>query len=73
MKQAQGYLEDPEWYKSAGIFFDMCIEVWPDMSGATSVGCPVRNSKEGNKVDFEELYSDGRDDTKTSLFRSRVD
>ncbi|GFZ21571.1 hypothetical protein Acr_29g0007330 [Actinidia rufa] len=38
-KQAQGYLEDPEWYKSAGRCFGICTEVWPDTSGATSAGC----------------------------------
>ncbi|GFS40774.1 hypothetical protein Acr_00g0070470 [Actinidia rufa] len=39
-KQAQGYLEDPEWYKSTGRCFGICTEVWPDTSGATSAGCP---------------------------------
>ncbi|GFS37354.1 hypothetical protein Acr_00g0051480 [Actinidia rufa] len=34
-KQAQGYLEDPEWYKSAGRCFGICTEVWPDTSDAT--------------------------------------
>ncbi|GFY95439.1 hypothetical protein Acr_10g0008240 [Actinidia rufa] len=58
MTLIEWYLEDPEWYKSTGRYFEICAEVCPDMSGATSAGCPVRSSKEGDK---EELYSDGEE------------
>ncbi|GFZ09235.1 hypothetical protein Acr_20g0010430 [Actinidia rufa] len=64
-KQAQGYLEDPEQYKSAWRYFEICAKVWPDTSGATSIGCPERSSKEGDQVDFEELYSNERGDAET--------
>ncbi|GFZ16423.1 hypothetical protein Acr_25g0008320 [Actinidia rufa] len=40
-KQAQGYLEDPEWYKSAWRCFGICTEVWPNKSDATSAGLAV--------------------------------
>ncbi|GFS36321.1 hypothetical protein Acr_00g0045360 [Actinidia rufa] len=30
-------------------------EVWPNMSGAISVGCPVRSLEEEDKADFEEF------------------
>ena len=36
----------------------MCVEVWPNTSVATSVGCPIKNSEEGDKADFEKLYRD---------------
>ncbi|GFY97924.1 hypothetical protein Acr_12g0004650 [Actinidia rufa] len=45
-------------------------EVCLDMSGTTSVGCPEGSSKEGDQVTFEELYSKGRGEAETSLFRS---
>ncbi|GFY96248.1 hypothetical protein Acr_11g0005540 [Actinidia rufa] len=72
-KQAQGYLKDPEWYKSAGRCFGICTEVWPDTSGATSAGCPWRSSEEGDQVVFEKLYNEGRGDAEASLFCSRFD
>ncbi|GFZ16976.1 hypothetical protein Acr_26g0002460 [Actinidia rufa] len=47
--------------------------VWPDTSGATNAGCPEKNSEEGDQVNFEKLYSEGRAAAEMSLFRSRFD
>ncbi|GFZ14593.1 hypothetical protein Acr_24g0007830 [Actinidia rufa] len=68
-----GSSEDPEQYKSTERCFGICTEVWPDTSGATSAGCPERSSDEGDQVDFEKLYSEGRGDVEASLFHSRFD
>ena len=51
-------MEDPEWYKSAGRYFEICTKIRSDTSGATSVGYLVKSSKKRDKDDFEELYSD---------------
>ena len=51
----------------------MCVEVWPNTSSAISAGYPERNSKEGDKVNFEELYNNGRDNIEMSLFCSQFD
>ncbi|GFS42430.1 hypothetical protein Acr_00g0079830 [Actinidia rufa] len=40
---------------------------------AQSAGCPKRSSEEGDQVDFEKLYSEGRSDAKMSLFHYRFD
>ncbi|GFY85160.1 cysteine proteinases superfamily protein [Actinidia rufa] len=50
---------------SAGKYFETCTKVWLDTSGATSAGCPERSLEEGDKDDFEKLYSDGRDVAET--------
>ena len=46
-------------------------------SGQTQMVQPMRDVqrkvKRKETVDFKELYNDGRDDTETSLFRSRFD
>ncbi|GFZ16205.1 hypothetical protein Acr_25g0006140 [Actinidia rufa] len=57
--------EDPEWYKSAGRYFEICTEVWPNMSGATSAGFQLEVQRK-ETVDFEELYSNRRRDGVTT-------
>ncbi|GFZ09517.1 AT hook motif DNA-binding family protein [Actinidia rufa] len=57
-KASTGIPGGSEWYRSKIRYFEICAEVWPDTSGATNAGCLERSSEEGDKVDFEELYSD---------------
>ncbi|GFY86360.1 hypothetical protein Acr_04g0010980 [Actinidia rufa] len=51
-------------------YFEIYMEVWPNPSGATSAECLERSLDEGDKVDFEELYSDGCSAAEMSLFCS---
>ncbi|GFZ06497.1 hypothetical protein Acr_18g0006670 [Actinidia rufa] len=61
-KQAYGYLEDPEWYKSAGRCFGICTEVWPDTSGATSLYAQGRRdgATTTRKVTYFAAHPGGR-------------
>ncbi|GFZ04974.1 hypothetical protein Acr_17g0005460 [Actinidia rufa] len=47
-------------------------EVWPDTSGATSARCLEKSSEEGDQVNFEELYSKGRDNAETRHLDEKV-
>ncbi|GFS44091.1 similar to ZIM-like 1 [Actinidia rufa] len=58
-KQAQGYLEDPEWYKSAGRCFGICTEVWPDTSDATSAGWRRDGATTTRKVTYFAAHPGG--------------
>ncbi|GFZ00919.1 hypothetical protein Acr_14g0005540 [Actinidia rufa] len=49
-----------------------CIEVRKASAGVPR-GSRVRSSEEGDQVDFEKLYSEGRGDAEASLFCSRFD
>ena len=51
----------------------MCVEVCLNTSSVISAGCLVLSSEERDKVNFEELYNNWRDDAETSLFRSQFD
>ena len=51
----------------------MYTEVRSDRSGSTSARCLFRSLEEGDKIYFEELYSDERNDIETSFFGSGFD